>query len=73
MMKVNDQLNKMLNDYSDLSKSNEELFNKTLKDVDNIQNKEHASFLKESLSKAKSGELDINSFLNKINTLKDVG
>jgi len=63
----------MMDDYSNLNKSKEDLFNKSMKDIDKLKNKEHASFLKESLIGAKSGELDINSFLKKINTLKDVG
>jgi hypothetical protein len=72
-MQLQEQLNKMMDDYSNLSKSKEDLFNKSMKDIDKLKNKEHASFLKESLIDAKSGELDINSFLKKINTLKDVG
>jgi hypothetical protein len=72
-MQLQEQLNKMMDDYSNLNKSKEDLFNKSMKDIDKLKNKEHVSFLKESLIDAKSGELDINSFLKKINTLKDVG
>lgn len=70
---LEEQLNKMLGDYSELNKSNDALFCDTMKKIDGIKDKGQAAFLKDALNDAKSGGLDINSFLNTINTMKDVG
>jgi len=72
-MKLQDQLNKMLNDYTSLSKSNEEMFGKTMKDIEKLPNKKEAVFFREALIDAKAGKLNVSDFLKKINTLKDVG
>lgn len=71
-MELKDQLNKMLSDYSNLNKSNESLFESTVKDIDNLKDKSQAEFLKKSVLEAKSGKLNINSFLGEINKLKNV-
>jgi len=72
MMKgLEEQLNKMLGDYSTLNERKNALFDKTMKDIDKIKDEDQAAFLKQSLSEAQSGKLDINSFLNNLNNLKD--
>jgi uncharacterized protein YbcV (DUF1398 family) len=71
MKGLEEQLNKMLGDYSTLNESNNALFDKTMKDIDKIKDEDQAAFLKQSLSDAKSGKLDINSFLNNLNNLKN--
>jgi len=63
MMELIEQLNKMLKDYSVLNKSNNESFEKTMKDIDKIEDKEASAFLKESIKDAKSGKLDIAGFI----------
>lgn len=66
------QIKKMLKDYSSLNKSNNELFEKQMHEIEKIEDKEAAAFLKESIKNAKSGKLDIKGFLEsskKFNTL----
>ena len=57
------QIKKMLNDYSVLNKSKNELFEKTMQDINKIEDKEAAAFLSQSIKDAKNGKLDIAGFI----------
>ena len=70
-MSIEEQLKKMLDDYSDLNKSKEELFDKTLKDIDKLEDNDHSSLLKNSLIEARNGTLNIKGFLDKIKNIQD--
>ncbi len=70
-MKLQDQLNKMLNDYTSLNKGNEEMFNESMKDVDNLPNEKEAIFFREALIDARAGKLNVTDFLTKLNSVKN--
>lgn len=71
MEEPNDQLNKMLEDCAILNKEQEKRFQDTMVKVDELEDKSQIDFIKKSLIDAKNGKLDVTSFLNNFNIVKD--
>jgi len=70
-MQLQEQLNKIMDDYKSISKTQETLINDTMSQINDLKDEGQSAFLKKSLQQAKSGELSISSFLEKIKDLKN--